>query len=1406
MEEVAFQDWPGQPVDLNSGNNPWMPAYGFQTPSSLLEKDDFAGNPDAEYFLHTTAGHYMYLETIQEETSDDLKSDSDVESRNSPTGWFATDSDSGSVIRIEQTEDLDCDSDRELACPAKRRKQDLYLSLPVDDDETSLSRSSSLLQFETLEKQCQENSSSPSIFSQFSFDSLEITVSQRKEFSRDDFSPDYDAEFFKSIRIDVPRSKQNVSRDSLLYNVGRSSGSDSSDSDTTLDGSKSCDNLKTWRSFDSLPLNSAGAIGKKFSSENLSEDSGYGDQLMLVNKSGSVGNLNNGKRAAGGNMTASNFENTMEKTKRNSYVGFGAYDGDVFQNFNGNFGVSYQDLSIFDRLDPLSGGEPLSKTSPLTDHFLRKKQRQQMQNIPTGYAHAINLNINLDRECGYSNFNEVAPHAASAPDLLDAATVDVVVVATTSVPKDLNFVGQNQHVGGSVAEQNLNLADISFDSRSERDSVGDVANDYGDVMGSYRREGSYDKAMSNRVDLSDDETSLTYRKKLPKSPIVEFDRRVLNAISEQSLVGSTPSLHGSRKYLEASAFATSTPNNAAVSTPDLNRIEPATRRERAYYDDDRRKSTQEICSKCGNFESVSVERKGSIIKSSTSTSGMSDVDEKTLRNSVRSFTGSTGSKGVHFSPVVDEMKWRDDNSISTATPERESSYSLDSSSPEPLRNVDVDVVKLVKPKPRYGNGATRRSVSQPDLSDTEAHIYKQEFIDSLHSLRQQDLGLSKSQPEISKFKRRGSQLIKRDKDGCTIKAYVDVDGVQYQHTHLDLPGGAPTGTKPDAAAGSDAKSRFPSIVSPSSSVVSVPHNFVAVEHQQSKQACVGKQTKGDGAVMSAGARSSKKKGLGGFLQRLASFRLGVKKGQEQKEKLKRKKNAATQQGNGAAPLGLAGSNNVQPGLPGTKPDYVYIPLKGPPTSDAIRNNNNAAPVSSKPPLPKQPPPRVVHASVKKSAAAQNPHFGVGVDERRRRRTIDSASVTVATSKRDVGDGVVGIAGDASMEGPMGLIETDLDTEVTVITNAKARSLLNLGPEPRLTVPPNHREGDSKSHPGRPHKSMEFLLDKENLKVVEPPENELQKTERVMSEHELRVQRSLQKLTVPDWYKQSQVPREGFLLKKHPSREARWTGTSSKTTSLSSLGSGVQSPLMLSPTPCNQPFVRWSTSKLNSTASSPCQSTRSSFNTGSRQPNGSISPSSVRSSFSYRQPYMGWRSQERLSRPRTPAERLASSLLAQQSQSNAQQQHESPEIQTSIKEVTSAIVHYVSGLKPHSDERTLDNNQDAASRRSSSVSPRGSQKLCWLESSFVGTKPLDSPETPVTCSENSGPPQSLKLDLRNHSSKDMTMLSTDESKMRPSPSSTTLEDVLDSLLGLPSSGKASSPCLQETATCNEPSEL
>nr|XP_029708460.1 LOW QUALITY PROTEIN: uncharacterized protein LOC109427628 [Aedes albopictus] len=477
------------------------------------------------------------------------------------------------------------------------------------------------------------------------------------------------------------------------------------------------------------------------------------------------------------------------------------------------------------------------------------------------------------------------------------------------------------------------------------------------------------------------------------------------------------------------------------------------------------------------------------------------------------------------------------------------------------------------------------------------------------------------------------------------------------------------------------------------------------------------------------------------------------------------------------------------------------------------------------------------------------------------------------------------------EQKIGLIETNLDTHETVISG-KTRSLMELGgPSSHMHQLQVHHGagggggvdgggrhqmgaggGGSKrlgggvngikdrqttaaaNEPGRPHKSMEFLLDKENHRNVLPPENELQKSHETgtnLSEHQLRVQASLQRLNIPDWYKQYSskdgvTPNQtapnatstatGGILRKRNSDVGRWTGLSSKTTSLSSLGShrSDRSPVMLSPSAHSHHggqtgFSRWSTSHLNSNQTSPSVSTRGSFTrgglnasvisgystasttAGATAGHGVAPNSAIRNSF--RQPYLGWRSQEKLAQPRTPAERLASSLLSQQKlKEQQQQQHHhqhqnqqkvepvvTPEIQSSIKEVTSAIVHYVN---------------DQANRHSRSRSTSPSQR-CWLESSFVGTKPLDSPQTPMIDNSSSGSAaQHVVIQQHQHisGSSSSTMAgdhyrynagrmngvvtpSVPTFSLPPdhlqSPGSATLEDVLNSLLDLPTETHRSS---------------
>ncbi|XP_026828035.1 uncharacterized protein LOC105276093 isoform X7 [Ooceraea biroi] len=662
----------------------------------------------------------------------------------------------------------------------------------------------------------------------------------------------------------------------------------------------------------------------------------------------------------------------------------------------------------------------------------------------------------------------------------------------------------------------------------------------------------------------------------------------------------------------------------------------------------------------------------------------------------------------------------------------------------------------------------------------------------------------------------------------------------------------------------------------------------------------------------------KKGGLGGFLQRFSRLRFSgrtkVPRSEAQKKTVETKALEPQQQQLAAAKK--------------KEPDYIIIPLH-PPEEErrrqqevvtleeaARRNNvdvqrsassvssNGRAPVSSKPPLPPQPP-RV-------AALGTTTRVSASASASRRRAATDlgnPAAIEMAKAR----------AMQAAQERPIGLLETDLDEAVingvsysiagtTTCTDAaggtvsaaaaaaaaagaggkKTRSLLDLNhtsaaaprpqPEHALHVPQSpvgatHRSprddvasaATSAIHQ-RPHKSMEFLLDKENLHFVKPPENELQKVgERVPSEHELRVQRSLQRLNVPDWYKNSPAARDGFRLKRHSdaSQHGGWRALGSKTTSLSSLSSSSNrqptTGVLLSPSPTPPVFSRWSTSLLNSAGSSPASSARSSFN--------------------HRQPYLGWRSQERLTNPRTPAERLAQGILPQLQAANKQQQQQQQQQQTtnqqlevrnSIKEVTSAIVHYVQSgqevggggrLSPRSRPEDWDDRGGARS-----TSPRGSVKLCWMESSFVGTRPVDSPETPMSlttdqeagdccnaagtesCSCQDSAASGLYLDLtpsrddvrhqhhqtssagpspssavyhhhhhhhhhqqqqrhqhrqqqqhqqRHHrgsgqSDTDEAMATAALLRNKPSPGSTTLEDVLDSLLGLPPASRTPSP--------------
>lgn len=144
----------------------------------------------------------------------------------------------------------------------------------------------------------------------------------------------------------------------------------------------------------------------------------------------------------------------------------------------------------------------------------------------------------------------------------------------------------------------------------------------------------------------------------------------------------------------------------------------------------------------------------------------------------------------------------------------------------------------------------------------------------------------------------GSQLVKKDKDGSVVKAYVDRDGIQYKHTHLDIGMGfghnATSNSTPHHASASI--DNHNTSVEPQSSAFKSVRSVDAMEARDAQRGVAHAPLKD--------VKQSKASGkLGGFFSRLASFRFSLRKGAEEKAKLKKKKNSsATGVGNAPGEL------------------------------------------------------------------------------------------------------------------------------------------------------------------------------------------------------------------------------------------------------------------------------------------------------------------------------------------------------------------------------------------------------------------------------------------------------------------------------------------------------------------------
>ena len=246
----------------------------------------------------------------------------------------------------------------------------------------------------------------------------------------------------------------------------------------------------------------------------------------------------------------------------------------------------------------------------------------------------------------------------------------------------------------------------------------------------------------------------------------------------------------------------------------------------------------------------------------------------------------------------------------------------------------------------------------------------------------------------------------------------------------------------------------------------------------------------------------------------------------------------------------------------------------------------------------------------------------------------------------------------------------------------------------------------------------------------------------------------------------------------------WSGFNSKSTSKESLQSSrcttptTQSKVVI-PSRVRAPDWRYvrgtsreSLTSPGSGAASPAASDRGALyfggagrasqpSSGTQSPVGSAGGGSL-GGHGRRPVYMGWRSQERLGQGyQTPVDRLASSFSRNRSEGNlsggrlslprgsaassatgstssvsALRAPPDLDVHSSIREVTSAIVHYFDSAGAGSASGSASELGGRASsprrrrspaRGSRSTSP--SKRPVWLETAFVGTKPMDDPPTP-----------------------------------------------------------------------------
>ncbi|KAK6640811.1 hypothetical protein RUM44_012508 [Polyplax serrata] len=514
-----------------------------------------------------------------------------------------------------------------------------------------------------------------------------------------------------------------------------------------------------------------------------------------------------------------------------------------------------------------------------------------------------------------------------------------------------------------------------------------------------------------------------------------------------------------------------------------------------------------------------------------------DLDGRIIRNNLlelknnqlgSGFGGSqnsAGIRGVHFCPVVSEVSWQQDSYSETS-----STASSDPSTDEMSNRSLEELCEMQNDEEEY------HEVEEKSIPcDREAGFKMQRKLFHGDLAQGSPVLKIKSKSEMNLSKMQGGLNLpcnqwrmNEERNSGNFDTFKEP---QRDGTHLNIDGPFSNGCKPCV----EEKPVTPTIrVTPTSSGhvftgdaaqpnaerrirLSVSEsNLPAQGHASEDRFTIDGGTCSDHAAASAKDMTMKKSKsrFGGFFERFSLRRLSNRKSSagDGKKQSGRKEDKKENNSSGSSSIGTKTGNDR------FSEEVMIIPLHGPDNEAEVKEifRSVVTPhvVSAKPPLPPSFQ-RMSGSSRKRFPISATVSVGTQDDEGNEKENMPGVRENGVPAEKDCTDCSLGSAPcnvdskENAHEKPVGLLETDLDTQVTVESagrrplvvqgnagsNKKARSLMNLGmgdmsvhhdrqealPSGYLE-PSVHRSHGSVAVDDRA-KSMEFLLDKENQAAV-----------------------------------------------------------------------------------------------------------------------------------------------------------------------------------------------------------------------------------------------------------------------------------------------------------------------------------